>query len=111
MNRNYIRDNINRFIKDETFWYNLLLNENDEAINMVKKNWDIIIKYPKIFEWLIRNNNEKAFNIFMEHIYINNNISMLLPFNSNIYEIDYDNVKGKIIQVENIIKNFNKSFE
>jgi len=109
---NYIRDNINGFIKDETFWYNLLLNENDEAINMIKKNWDIIIKYPKIFEWLIRNNNEKAFNIFMEHIYyINNNISMLLPFNSNIYEIDYNNVKGKIVQVENIIQNFNKLFE
>ena len=88
-----------------------MLNENDEAINMVKKNWDIIIKYPKIFEWLIRNNNEKAFNIFMEHIYINNNISMLLPFNSNIYEIDYDNVKGKIVQVENIIQIFNTSFE
>ena len=78
---------------------------------MIKKNWDIIIKYPKVFEWLIRNNNKKAFNIFMENIYINNNISMLLPFNNNIYEIDYDNVKGKIVQVENIIKNFNKSFE
>jgi hypothetical protein len=28
---------MNGFIKDETFWDNLLLNENDETINMVKK--------------------------------------------------------------------------
>ena len=67
------------------------------------------ITHQREMDWI--NNNEKAFNIFMENIYINNNISMLLPFNNNIYEIDYDNVKGKIVQVENIIKNFNKSFE
>jgi hypothetical protein len=89
----------------EYIWDVISKNTNDKAIDLIIKNFDIIPKNIIFWKNLSRNTNPKVIALLIDNY--NDDINSYITSNPNIFNIDEKDIKNKISQLKNIIKQIN----